>query len=64
MESSANNKDVFSFLFKDHADNVRSLQVFTRNPLLNTLTFRQRSYNFSFGSGYQDFIRGMFRISH
>ena len=47
MKTSASNHDVFSVLFSDHADNVRSLQVFTRDPSLNTLVFRQSSYNFN-----------------
>jgi len=44
MKSTADKKEVFSFLFNGHADNVRSLQVFLRNPLLNTLTFRQSGF--------------------
>lgn len=53
MQKAANNNEVFSVHFKGHVDNVRSLQVFTRAPYLNKLTFRQSRYNFtSMGSKY------------
>ena len=47
FQSSIDNHTYFSFYFHGHADVVRSLWVFERNPLLNTLTFRQPLYNFS-----------------
>ena len=64
MKSTADKKEVFSFLFNGHADNVRSLQVFLRNPLLNTLTFRQSGFNFSINSGSQKSIMNIFHIFH
>ena len=45
MEQAAKNGQIFSCFFYTHADNVRSLRVFTRASYLNELTFRQSRYN-------------------
>lgn len=47
FQDAINNNTYFSVLFEGHADIIRSLNVFERNPLLNTLTFRQSVFNFS-----------------
>jgi len=47
MQAAADNGQVFSVYFKGHVDNVRSLQVYTRAPYKNKLTFRQSKYNFT-----------------
>ncbi len=61
MQNAANNNEVFSVHFRGHADNVRSLRVFTRAPYKNTLTFRQGSYNFT-SSGQGVVIWNIFRF--
>jgi len=61
MQNAANNNEVFSVHFRGHADNVRGLQVFTRSPNLNKLTFRQGSYNFT-SSGNDVEVWNIFRF--
>ena len=47
MNNVAASKGVIAVQFKTpgHADNIRTLRVFKRNPLKNTITFRQRLFN-------------------
>jgi len=62
MQNAASNNEVISVHFKGHADNVRSLKVFTREPSLNTLTFRESSFNFSINDKL--IVYNFFRIFH
>lgn len=61
MRNAAANNEVFSVHFSGHADNIRSLKVFTGLPSKNTLTFRQSSYNFN-RSGKGVSVMNIFRI--
>lgn len=61
MRNSANSNEMFSVHFKGHADNVRGLQVFTRDPSKNKLIFRQGSYNFT-SSGKGVTVWNIFRF--
>ena len=47
IRSAINSHNLFSFLFNKHADNLRALRVFERQPELNTLVFRNSSFNMS-----------------
>jgi hypothetical protein len=61
MQDAANNREIFSYHFKGHADNVRGLEVYLRAPTKNRLLFRQSKYNYRYGHN-QSTILNIFRL--
>lgn len=66
MENASNTSDVISFHLRDgsgaaHADNVRRLEVFTRDPAKNRLIFRHTKFNLQQRDGWSN-VLSIFRI--